>query len=83
MRAKAWQTRVGGRRLRVGLRVRLEHEEGEGPDRWGPPVGGRERRRGQGGLGRKQKERAGGESWAGQWKKKEEKKKERWARLKW
>ena len=64
-------------------RVLVRPELGDGPDRWGPPIGGRERRRGRGGLGRKQKERAGGESWAGQWKKKEEKKKKRWAGLKW
>ena len=39
--------------IRTRDRVRREHGEGEGPDRWAPPVGGREERKGwEAGLGR-------------------------------
>ena len=39
--------------IRTRDRVRREHGEGEGPDRWAPPVGGKEERKGwEAGLGR-------------------------------
>jgi len=39
--------------IRTRDRVRREHGEGEGPDRWAPPVGDREERKGwEAGLGR-------------------------------
>jgi len=39
--------------IRTRDRVRREHGEGEGPDRWAPPVGGREEMKGwEDGLGR-------------------------------
>ena len=53
-------------------RVPVRHEEGEGPDRCAPPVGGREERKGVGGrVGPgKGSGPAGGEVWAGGKKKK-------------
>ena len=67
--------------IRTRDRVRREHGEGEGPDRWAPPIGGREERKGwEAGLGRgKEVGRRVEVSWATGRKEKE---KRDWAGLK-
>ena len=85
-----WRVRQGDGRRGVawpdsGSSPSRAREEGDGPDRWGPPIGGREKKERGGrrvGLGKKKKWAGGGGFWAAEkrmktgWREKKRKGKE-------